>query len=68
MQNSFKNCLNKSFLKEQKQKTQICDFCHKKIYLDDMNCYYFQIFGLGKHDKKIICYQCFKNKMTNYSK
>ena len=62
MQNAFKNCLNNLLLKQQKKTDKICDFCNKQIYLDDMNCYYFQIFGLGKHDKKIICYRCFKRK------
>lgn len=42
-----------------------CVFCNKKIKLTDKNQYYFQIFGLGKFDKKYICDQCLRKKIYN---
>jgi hypothetical protein len=39
-----------------------CNFCNKRIYLNDKNNYYFQILGLGKHNKKFICSSCLKKK------
>ena len=60
MSNALTNLFN-LFLIQHKFTNKFCNFCNKKIYLDNENCYYFQVFGLGKHDKKFICYQCFKN-------
>ena len=57
----FLNCFN-LFLREEHYTNKFCDFCNKRIILNNENHYYFKIFGLGKHDKKFICYKCFKDK------
>jgi len=40
-----------------------CQFCNINIRLSQSEPYYFKIIGLGKHDKRIICYDCLKNKL-----
>lgn len=42
-----------------------CNFCRKSIILDENsndNIYFYNIFGLGKHDKKTICHKCLLKK------
>jgi len=39
-----------------------CKFCKNNIRVSQTKPYYFKIIGLGKHDQRIICYDCLKNK------
>lgn len=41
-----------------------CKFCKQNIRVSQKKPYYFKIIGLGKHDKKMICYDCLKNKFA----
>lgn len=41
-----------------------CQFCKNNIHLNDKIPYYFKIVGLGKYDKKTICFQCLNDKFT----
>jgi hypothetical protein len=43
-----------------------CYNCKKNIILNDNNVYCYKILGLGKHDKKIICQECLKNKFMKF--
>jgi len=42
-----------------------CNFCEHNI--NDVK-YSFKIMGSGKHDNKIICYDCMKQKFDNRKK
>ena len=39
-----------------------CYNCKKQIILNSNNVYYYRILGLGKHDKKVVCQNCLKQK------
>jgi hypothetical protein len=44
-----------------------CNFCNKSIVLDETsrdNIYFYDIYGLGKHDKRTICHKCMVKKFN----
>ena len=46
---------------------EICNFCKSSIILDENsidNIYFYDIYGLGKHDKKTICHKCMAKKFN----
>ena len=43
-----------------------CYDCKKNISLNEEYTYYYKIIGLGKHNNKIICQNCLKNKFIKY--
>jgi hypothetical protein len=52
---------------ESKKVKTNCDFCKQIIDRNDQK-YSFKIFGLGKHDNKIVCFDCMKCKFDNRKK
>jgi len=53
--------------KESEKPKPSCDFCSKDVCFNVSGSYTFKILGSDKHNNKLICYYCMKQKFENKS-